>query len=170
MHYAFGASRPADSSRLILCHNDRSENRDSLAKSLVNGHDAVLVLDGDSSVVAAEAEVGDNVSPVRLVVTESDCAEYPRAVKLVAVMLGIENTVLCGVVLVDLGILRVEVIDRALELADSGNGIDALPQQMGGVEVCADNGTYSRAEAEECFGIVYAEAGMPITSLIVMKL
>ena len=103
---------PRNRSRLILGHYDGGEDGDRLAKSLVNCHDAILVLDGDRSVVAAEAEVGDNISPIRLVITESNGAEYPRAVELVAVMLGIKNAVLCGVVLIDLGILRVEVIDR----------------------------------------------------------
>ena len=130
-HYAAGVLRPRYGSGLILGHNDGREDGDRLAETLVNGHDAVLVLDGDSSVVAAEAEVGDNVSPVALVVTEANCAEYPRAVKLVAIMLGVENAVLRGIVLVDLGILRVEVIDRALELADSCNGVDALPEKVG---------------------------------------
>ena len=111
------------------------------------------MLDRENSVVAAEAEIADHILPVHLVVAVAYCAEHPRAIQLVAVMLGIENAVLCGVVLVDLGILCVEVIDRALELTDSRNGIDALPDKVGGVEVSADNVANCRTELDKSLGV-----------------
>ena len=84
------------------------------------------MLDGQNSVVAAETEIGNKVSPIGLAVAVADGTEYPRAVDLVAVVLGIKHAVLCGVVMVDLGVLRVNVIDRACKLSDCRNGIFTL--------------------------------------------
>ena len=131
-----------------------------MLESLVGSHERVLVLDGHDLVIACDTEVGDHISPVVETVTVAYTAEDPGAVSLVAVMLRIEDAELRGVVLVDLRILRVEVIDSALELADSRYGIDALPDKVRGVEVCADNVADCRSELEKSFGIIYAESGV----------
>ena len=118
------------------------------------------MLDGQDLIVAAEAEVGDHVSPVGLAVAVAHGAEDPGAVQLVAVVLGVQNTVGGGVVLVDLGVLGVDVVDGALQLADGGHGIHALPDQVGGIEVGADDGSNCLPQAEQGSGIVDAEAGV----------
>ena len=110
-----------------------------MAESLVGSHKRILVLDGHNLVVANETEVRDHISPVVETVAVAYAAEDPRAVSLVAVVLGIKDTELGGVVLVDLGILGVEVIDCALQLTDSRNGVDSLPDKVRGVEVSTDD-------------------------------
>ena len=118
------------------------------------------MLDRKHAIVAAETKIGNEVSPVGLAVTVSDGAEYPRAVDLVAVVLCVKHAVLCGIVLVDLGVLGVNVVDSAGQLADSRNGVHTLPDKVRGIEVCADNVAYSRAELEESLGIVNAKSGV----------
>ena len=73
-------------------------------------------------------------------------------------MLCIENAVGSDIVLIELGVLCVNVVDSVAELADSGNRLDSLPDKMGGVEVCADGIAYSLSQLEKSFGIVAAEA------------
>ena len=53
-----------------------------------------------------------------------------------------------------------DVVDGALQLADGGYGIHALPDQVGGIEVRANNGAYGLAQTEQGSGIVDAEAGV----------
>ena len=93
-------------------------------------------------------------------VTEADRAEDPRAVDLVAEGLGVKHAVDGGVVGVDLGVLGVEVINGTLQGTDGGNGIDALPDEVRGVEVRADHVAHRLAQAKQRCGIVYAEAGV----------
>ncbi len=116
------------------------------------------MLDREDAVIAAEAEIGDEVTPIGLAVTVADGTEDPSAMELIAVVLGIENTVLCGVIVIDFGILCMNVVDGACQLADRGNGIHALPNEVRGIEVCADNITDRRAETEQCFGVIDAKA------------
>ena len=118
------------------------------------------MLDGQHLIVAAEAEVGDQISPVGLAVAVAHGAEDPGAVQLVGVVLGVQHAVGGGVVLVDLGVLGVDVVDGTLQLADGGYGIHALPDQVGGIEVGTDHGTDGLAETEQGGGVVDAEAGV----------
>ena len=118
------------------------------------------MLDGKHAVIAAQTQVGDHISPIGLAVAVAHGTEYPRAVDLVAVVLGIQHAVLGGVVMVDLGILCMEVIDRALQLADSSHGIHALPYQVRGVKVCTDDVTNRCTQLKQRFGVVHAEAGV----------
>ena len=57
---------------------------------------------------------------------------------LIAVMLGIQHAEFGGVVFVDLGILGVEVVDRALQHANGGNRVDSLPDEVRRVEIRTD--------------------------------
>ena len=156
---AMGSS-PAHGGGLLLKDADTLEEGDRFLQSLVDGHEAVLMLDGQDSVVAAEAEVGDQVSPVGLAVAVAHGAEDPGAVQLVGVVLGVQHAVGGGVVLVDLGVLGVDVVDGALQLADGGHGIHALPDQVGGIEVGANDRSYCLAQTEQGSGVVDAEAGV----------
>ena len=78
-------------------------------------------------------------------------------------MLGVENAVLCGVVLVDLRILCVNVVDCARKLSDSRNGIHSLPYKVGGVEICTDNVADSCTELEQGFYHTETERTVPAT-------
>ena len=118
------------------------------------------MLDRENAVVSAETEIGNDVAPVCLAVAVANGAEYPRAMDLVAVVLGIKNAVLCLVIGVDLGILCVYVVDSSLKLADSRNGIHTLPDKVRGVKVCANSITNSRAKLQESLGIVNTESGV----------
>ena len=85
--------------------DDGGKEADGLAETLVDAHEAVLVLDGENAVVAYELKVGNEIAPVAFAVAEADGAEYPGAVDLVAVVLGVKHAVLGGVVGIDLGVL-----------------------------------------------------------------
>ena len=95
------------------------------------------MLDGENAVIAGKTERGDKISPVSLGVAVADSAEYPRTVKLVAVMLGVKNAVTRSVIAVNLGVLRMNVIDRSGKLSYRGNRLDPLPDKVRRVEVCA---------------------------------
>ena len=108
------------------------------------------------------AEIVDKVAPPRGVVTVTDGAEHPRAVDLVSVVLRVENADPRGVDLVDLGVLRVDVVDRVAEHTDRRGGFHSLPYEVGGVEVRADDVADCRSQFEKRLGIVAAEAGMKL--------
>ena len=131
-----------------------------MGKTLVLVHEGVLMLDGHHLVIADKAEVGDDLAPEVETVAVADRAEDPRAVDLVTEGLGVKHAVDGGVVLVDLGILGVEVVDGTLQRADSGNGVDALPNEVRGVEVRTDRVTHSGTQTEQGLGVVNAEAGV----------
>ena len=118
------------------------------------------MLDGEDAVVSAKAEIGDEVTPICLVISVADGTEYPRAVNFIAVVLCVKNTVFGGIVLVDLGILCMDVVDSTLKFADSGNGVHPLPNKVRGVEISTEVVSAGISEAEKCFGVVYAETGM----------
>ena len=90
----------------------------------------------------------DDIFPVSVIVAIADAAEDPAAVQLVREVFGVQYAVDSGVVLVDLGVLRMEVEDRMFlaEGADCGDGVNTLPDQMAGVEVGADFRADSGAE------------------------
>ncbi len=159
-HFDMVNLRPTHSRRLLFKDANAFEEGDRFLQTLVDGHDAVLVLDGQYLVVAAETEVGDHVSPVGLAVAVAHGAEDPRAVQFVAVVLGIQNTVGGGVVLVDLGVLGVDVVNGTLQLANGRHGIHALPNEVRRIEVRTNHGTDSLAETKQSGGIVHAESGV----------
>ena len=76
------------------------------------------MFDGENSVVTDKAEVGNEILPPGNVVTVAESTEYPCTVDFVPVVLGVENAGTCGVDRVDLGILRVNVVDRVAESTD----------------------------------------------------
>ena len=131
-----------------------------MAQTLLGVHQRVLMLDGHHLVVAHQAQVGDDVSPIVHTVAVANGAEDPGAVDLVGEGLGVKHAVFRGVVFVHLGVLGMEVVDAALQFADGGNGLDALPDQVRGVEVGADDIAHCRAEAEQGLGVIHAEAGV----------
>ena len=131
-----------------------------MGKTLVLVHEGILMLDGHDLVVADKTQIGDDGAPEIESVAVADRAEDPSAVDLIPEGFGVKNAVDGNVVLVDLGVLCVEVVDRTLKRADGGNGVDALPDQVGGVEVGTDRVTDSGTKAEQGLGVVNAEAGV----------
>ena len=64
------------------------------------------------------------------------------------------------IAVVDLGVLGVDVKDGVAQHADGGDGVDALPEHVAGVEVAADRGAGDGAQAEHGFRAVDDEARM----------
>ena len=120
------------------------------------------MFDREGAFIADHPQGGDDIFPVSVIVAIADAAEDPAAVQLVREVLGVQYAVDSGVVLVDLGVLRMEVEDRMFlaEGADCGDGVNTLPDQMAGVEVGADFRADSGAELEQGFDVVNAEAGV----------
>ena len=116
------------------------------------------MLDGDGVVVADHAQRAHHVLPNLVVVTVAHGAEDPGAVDFVAVVLGVQHAVGLGVDLVDLGVLGVEEVDGLAQVADGVDRVNALPEQMRGIEVRADEGAYGLAQTKQRFGVVDAEA------------
>lgn len=66
-------------------------------------------------------------------------SEIPAAFAEIAEGTGIQNTVLFDLRLIEINILRMEMVNRAAQLFDRLNRIDTLPEQMGGIEIGADD-------------------------------
>ena len=118
------------------------------------------MLDGHNKVVAHKTEIAYDVFPVKLIVAVAYGTENPRAVSFVGIVLSVKDAEFSGVVLVNLGVLRMEVIDSTLKLADSGYGVDALPDEVRGVEVCADDVADCGAELKKSLGVINTEPGV----------
>ena len=97
------------------------------------------MFDRESAFIADHPQGGDDIFPVSVIVAVADAAEDPAAVQLVREVLGVQYAVDSGVVLVDLGVLRMEVEDRMFlaEGPDCGGGVNTLPDQMAGIKVNA---------------------------------
>ena len=74
--------------------------------------------------------------------------------------LGVEHAVDGNVVLVDLGVLGMEVVDGTLKSSNGGNRVDALPDEVRGVNGRADGIAHRLTQAEQRCGVVNAEAGV----------
>lgn len=125
------------------------------------------MLDADSVVIADHAQVRDHILPICEVVAVADGAEYPRAVDLVRIGLGVKHAVDGGVIFVYLRVLGVEMEDSVAERSDAGNGIHALPDEVARVKVRAEFGTDCLAYLEHALGVVDAEARMKLEGYLV---
>ena len=103
-------------------------------------HQAVLVLDGNGVVIAHHPQ-GAHRCPSR----SDGRGRSPRSGRsscdadFVGIGLGVQHAVDAGVDLVDLGVLGVEEVDGVAQVANGRHGIDALPEQVGGIEIGADD-------------------------------
>ena len=123
------------------------------------------MLDADDMVVADGAEDGDEFLPPFDAVTVSDGAEYPRSVEEIAVGFGVEVAVELAGFGFDAGVFGVDVEKCAFDskLADGGEGVNALPPEVRGVEIRADAGAVGAggvAEFEEGVVVVNDETGV----------
>ena len=71
-----------------------------------------------------------------------------------------EHAVFGSVGRVDISVLGVEMVDRAPQHFDCLTGIDALPEQVARVKVCADHVANCGTKAKKGLGVVNAEAGV----------
>lgn len=124
------------------------------------------MFDAHNMVIAGKLKHGDHILPLLLIRTVAERTEHPRAVDLIAVMLGIENAVDLGIAAVDAGILCMEMEHSAV-FADVANGfyrVDTLPNEVGRIEVCAEARADGITELHKGFGIIDAEAGVHFES------
>ena len=59
--------------------------------------------------------------------------------ELIAIGVDVKHAVDGCICLVDLGVLCMYVVNCFAEISDCGNGVDTLPDEVRGVEVCADD-------------------------------
>ena len=105
-----------------ILNNEILEEVYCLAETLVDGHQAVLMLDGDGIVIAHHAQRAHHVLPDLIVVAVAHRTEDPGTMDFVAVMLGVQHALGLGVDLVDLGVLGVEEVDGVARAAGRGPG------------------------------------------------
>jgi hypothetical protein len=91
-------------------------------------------------------------------------AEYPGAVALVRIALGIQHAGKRQVALVDLRILGVNMIDAVVQHADSGDRIDGLPEHMARVVITAHRFAGDGAQFQHRLRAVDHEAGVHLDS------
>lgn len=125
------------------------------------------MFNGDDAVIARLAQLAENSAPGVLAVAVTHGAENPRALVDAVEGRGVQDAVDRRVVGVDGGVLGMEVVDGALEGPDGGDDVDALPEEVGGVEVRADDGADGLAQAKQRGGVVDAEAGVELKGNLV---
>lgn len=123
------------------------------------------MLDADDVVVADGAKDGDELLPPFDAVTITDRAEHPGTVEEVAVGFGIEVAVELAGFRFDASVFGVDVEECAFDskLADGSEGVNALPPEVRGVEICADAGAVGAggvAEFEQGVVVIDDEAGV----------
>ena len=124
------------------------------------------MLDADGVVIADQPQLGNNSLPEVHTVTVTHSTEDPGTVQFLAVVLGIQHTVHGGVDGIHIGILGVEVEDSTglAQFTDDSAQIHALPDQMAGIQVCADLRTAGLSQPQQRLGVVHAEAGVQLQS------
>ncbi len=125
------------------------------------------MFNGDDAVIARLAQLAENSAPGVLAVAVTHGAENPRALVDAVEGRGVQDAVDRRVVGVDGGVLGMEVVDGALERPDGGDDVDALPEEVGGIEVRADDRADGLAQAKQRGGVVDAEAGVELKGNLV---
>ena len=123
----------------VLENDKLLEERHRLFKTFLGGHQRILVLDADDSVIAGRLQLGEDVRPHAAVVAVAHGAEFPRTAGDVAIACGVQHTRDGGVERIDLGVLCVHVVDGTSQVADGRRGVDALPEEVAGVKVGTDD-------------------------------
>src|SRR3954452_13715498 len=155
------ASRPPHL-RLLLPEDQRAQQLNGLPHALVDRQQQVLVLDAHHVVVVDGPQRAHDVPPHPFALPVPDGSERPRSVEDVLVVLRVEHAVAPDVALVDERVLGVHVEDRGLppERGDGLDHVDALPEQVAGVEVRPDLRPHLRPQPEQRFGVVHDEPRM----------
>ena len=120
------------------------------------------MFDGNGIVVSRHFERGKNLFPKPRVVPVAEGAERPGTPLHLGEGLRVENAVFADIVFDELGILGVEIIDRAgvPEIPDDFRNVHALPEEMGGIYIRADHLPRRFAQAQKGCGVIHAEPGM----------
>src|SRR5438045_9572816 len=95
------------------------------------------MLDREHVIISDHLKRGDQIGPELAPMTVSDGAEEKRPILLVAVRLGIENTVNRVIHVVQLRVLGMTMEHRLAQHANGGARIDALPEHVTRIEVAA---------------------------------
>ena len=118
------------------------------------------MLDRNRVIIADHAKCRDEVAPELSRAAVADRAEEPRAVQFVTVMFGIEHAVDAAVPFLNARVLRMDVPNGPLQGAHCGTRVNALPNQVRGIEVRADLGANGSAQFEQRLRVIHDEAGM----------
>src|SRR6202021_2853820 len=87
-------------------------------------------------------------------------AEYPTAVALLRVGLGVENATALQVRRVKLRVFGMDMQDCAIQHAHGGNWIDTLPKQMTRIKIASDIRSSDRPQLQHRLRIVDKKTGM----------
>src|SRR5262245_31394042 len=112
------------------------------------------------AVIANHAESRDKAAPEMPRVTIADGAENPGAIGLIAVMARIKHAVDFRIPFMNRQVFGVDMPDRAFEGPNGGARIDALPEQMRGIEIGADDRPRSFPQFQQRVWVVDDKAGM----------
>jgi hypothetical protein len=143
-------------------NHDTAEVFDGLFEAFLNAHQRIFVLDADYAVVTLLLEHANEWLPEFIAVAEAAGAEEPTAIVQVTIAARVERAVDLGIVRIDGRVFAVHVEDAALvtEYAGGFDRIDALPEEVRGIEVRAELPATGFAEAQDGFGVVDGEAGV----------
>ena len=120
------------------------------------------MLDGEHVIVADHPQIGNEVTPPGQGMAIADRSEGPGPVQDIGIRFGVQGPVDAGVVRVNARVLGVDMEDRTglAQHSDGGDGVNALPPEVGRVEVRADLGARCIAQLEDGFGVVDQKAGV----------
>src|SRR5580658_8023467 len=128
---------PPSSFRLLTNH-DAVEKAGGLGQTLLRREQAVFMFDRQRGIVAEHPQRRDKLAPPLGPVTVAASTENPAAVALMSVRFRIEHASAWKVGWVNLRVLGMDVEDGASKYANGGDRIDALPEEMAGIEVATD--------------------------------
>lgn len=143
-----------------LGDDDLLKEGGGLTEALGSSHQGIFVFDADGTVIASEAQGGDDLLPGFGTVAVAAGAEEPGTLFFLGVRLGVQNSDDARVHVVDFAVLGVNVEDRVAEHANGVGRVDALPPQVAGIEVDADLWAAGDTQFPSRFGIVDQKAGM----------
>jgi type 1 glutamine amidotransferase len=118
------------------------------------------VLDGENVIVGKHSQGRNQLAPPLRAVAIAAGAEYPTAVALLSIGLGVEHAGARQVGGINLRVFGVHMEDRAFEHAHGREGIDILPEEMTGIEVATQVRSGDRAQSEQGLRIVDHESGV----------
>ena len=73
---------------------------------------------------------------------------------------GVQETVVVRIDVIKKSILGVHVMNGSGQFAHRFHWIDALPEKMAGIEICAEHGAGGIAQAQHRLGVINEETGM----------
>src|SRR2546421_1672116 len=154
--------RPPGLSEWRLAWHDLTQEGDAFAKAFVDREKGVLMLDRERALIARQTERRQDALPLDLAMSVADRPENPGAEPDLVQRRRVQNAVASRVDRVDGGVLGVDVVESAgpTQLGYRNRNIDALPEEVAGIEVGADRIPAGLAQAQQRGRVVDDEAWM----------